>query len=318
MGIKYVAISLLFFLGIQGFSQGTETQRKYGFEQTSGFTNFIQNSGEIDGFETFHHSDLTYFDLYFDTPDFDLAQKGYTLRMRKKEDGEGGFAYVFQLKSEMETTNGVRMEVEETELDFYYLLHAGLKIDLASFLDSLFDEMLQQKEKGSTDNYQLYLNELAVWIDFKAGAPLVPFQKLRFLMPELFSIDGIRKLRPVLIGQSIRSRSHVYLSAENSIKKTGEHLINQTIESEAPAFFKTNPTACWLFESSLDASTFYPLFPTVLKSIELWEFEVENKFPDIEKAGILMNEFEAGLKNKFGIYNTLNSKYLQSILVFRE
>src|SRR5690606_37614925 len=110
-----------------------------GFENGTNFNDFIQKSGEIDGFSTNNHSDLSYFDLYFDTPDFDLAEKGYSLRMRKREDGEGGFAYVFQLKSEMETADGVRMEVEETELDFYLLFHNSIKANLATFLDSIFN-----------------------------------------------------------------------------------------------------------------------------------------------------------------------------------
>ena len=318
MGIRFLLITLLFWQGIESFTQGIETQRKYGFEQGTGFTAFIETGGEISGFSLIHHSDLTYFDLYFDTPNFDLAEKGYSLRMRKKEDGEGGFDYVFQLKSEMETTNGVRMEVEETELDFYYLFHKDLKIDLARFLDLLFGEMQNLKENGAVANYQLYLDELAQWIEFKAGAPLVPFQKLHFLMPDLFSIEGIQKLRPVLIGQSVRSRSHIYLSADNNLEKTGEILINKTIESETPEFFKTNPKACWLFESSLDESVFYPLFPSSLKSVKLWEYEVENKFPNPKKSVALMHEFETHLKTEYGIFNTLNSKYLQSILAFRE
>lgn len=318
MGIRFLLITLLFWQGIESFTQGIETQRKYGFEQGTGFTTFIEKGGEISGFSLIHHSDLTYFDLYFDTPNFDLAEKGYSLRMRKKEDGEGGFDYVFQLKSEMETTNGMRMEVEETELDFYCLFHKDLKIDLARFLDLLFAEMQALKETGTAVNYQLYLDELAQWIEFKAGAPLVPFQKLHFLMPDLFSIEGIQKLRPVLIGQSVRSRSHIYLKAENNLEKTGEILINKTIESETPEFFKTNPKACWLFESSLDESVFYPLFPSSKKSVQLWEYEVENKFPNPEKSVTLMNEFETHLKAEYGIFNTLNSKYLQSILAFRE
>lgn len=318
MGIKFLFTLLLFWQGIESFSQGIETQRKYGFEQGTGFSTFIETGREINGFSLIHHSDLTYFDLYFDTPNFDLAEKGYSLRMRKKETGEGGFDYVFQLKSEMETTNGVRMEVEETELDFYYLFHKDLKIDLSRFLDLLFAEMQALKETGTAVNYQLYLDELAQWIEFKAGAPLVPFQKLHFLMPDLFSIEGIKKLRPVLIGQSVRSRSHIYLKAENNLEKTGEMLINKTIESETPEFFKTNPKACWLFESSLDESVFYPLFPSSTKSLQLWEYEVENKFPSPEKSVALMNEFETHLKTEYGIFNTLNSKYLQSILAFRE
>lgn len=318
MGIKFLFTLLLFWQGIESFSQGIETQRKYGFEQGTGFSTFIETGREINGFSLIHHSDLTYFDLYFDTPNFDLAEKGYSLRMRKKETGEGGFDYVFQLKSEMETTNGVRMEVEETELDFYYLFHKDLKIDLSRFLDLLFAEMQALKETGTAVNYQLYLDELAQWIEFKAGAPLVPFQKLHFLMPDLFSIEGIKKLRPVLIGQSVRSRSHIYLKAENNLEKAGEMLINKTIESETPEFFKTNPKACWLFESSLDESVFYPLFPSSTKSLQLWEYEVENKFPSPEKSVALMNEFETHLKTEYGIFNTLNSKYLQSILAFRE
>jgi len=212
----------------------------------------------------------------------------------------------------------VRMEVEETELDFYLLLHKEVKIDLATFLDSLFNKMQLVKEKGTSEIYQSYLDALAAWIDFKAGAPIVPFQKLHFLMSDLFSIEGIKKLRPVLIGQSVRSRSHIYLNAENSLQKTGEILSNKTVESETPEFFKTNSKACWLFESSLDESVFYPLFQSSLKSVQLSEFEVENKFPMPEKSLVLMNEFEAHLKVEYGLFNTLNSKYLQSILAFRE
>lgn len=318
MGIRILSISLLFTQCFCGFSQGIETQRKYGFERDAGFADFIESSGDLDGFSLVHHSDLRYFDLYFDTPNFDLAENGYSLRMRKKEVGEGEFAYVFQLKSEMETTNGVRMEVEETELDFYYLFHNKIKIDLASFLDSLFAEMEHVKENATAESYQPYLNELVQWIEFKAGAPLVPFQKLRFLLPTIFSIEGIKKLRPVVIGQSVRSRSHVYLTPENSLKKTEEILVNKTIESENPVFFQDHPEFCWLFESSLDVSAFYPLFPSSLKSVKLWEYEVENKFPVDSIGHLMLDEFEMGLITTYELNVQRASKYLQSMLIFQD
>ena len=94
-------------------------------------------------------------------------------------------------------------------------------------------------------------------------------------------------------------------------------LKNQKNEPETPAFFIKNTNFYWISETSLDSSVFYSLFDSEISQIYITEFELENKY-ELDSLGVIMlNKYEIELKNKFGLSNTVNSKYLQSILAFK-
>ncbi|MCE9539732.1 MAG: hypothetical protein K8R85_11010, partial [Bacteroidetes bacterium] len=63
-------------------------------------------------------------------------------------------------------------------------------------------------------------------------------------------------------------------------------------------------------------AVFYSLFKTNKTHIEIFEFEVENKYFLHEKGTEIMNLFEKSLKSNFHMENLIDSKYRQSIKKF--
>ena len=121
MGIRFhISLSIFVFMTNLVFAQ-TEEQRKYVFDHLDEIENFIRSSDSTEKLSTFHHSKYEQYDIYLDSPDFLLLKNKMSLRFRKQisETRKRPVTYTFQLKSEMEHLNSARMEVEETELDFY-------------------------------------------------------------------------------------------------------------------------------------------------------------------------------------------------------
>ena len=69
-------------------------------------------------------------------------------------------------------------------------------------------------------------------------------------------------------------------------------------------------------ESSLDQSTFVPLFPTEIKEVNITEYEVENKYYLEEVGKELMDAYEKELSTRFSMFPKLDSKYRQLIHLF--
>ena len=76
-------------------------------------------------------------------------------------------------------------------------------------------------------------------------------------------------------------------------------------------FFQQNPTCNWLFESSLDDATFSTL--NGQKTVNIKEYEVENKFNNEIKGRILLDEYEDVLINSLGLSVKYDSKFKQSM-----
>lgn len=302
-------------LSISSFAQNIEVQRKYEIGKLKELNGFLSSSDSIEGFKTFQHSNYTFYDLYFDTPDLKLLEQGYSLRMRKKIISQEETLYAFQLKSEMDNADGYRLEVEEPEIDFYMLMFEGKKISLAHLLDLLFAEM--DKIEPDLTSLDSYLKCVRMWIAAKVDSPIAPFQKLKFIDEKVFTNEVISSLKPQIIGVSKRMRSHIYLRADEAKDVLGFEL-SLIRRGELPDFFINQPNRYWIIETSLDSSIFYPLFETTKPIHILTEFEMENKYNSDELGAKIMDKFEQLLKTQFGIRPLLPSKYKQSMSALKE
>ncbi len=292
------------------FGQGTEVQRKYTVEQPLNFQYFIKNSDQIGKVKMNYHSSVVYYDLYFDTPNHDLFKNKLSLRLRKRVGPGNNMTYGFQLKSEMKAIGGERLEVEETELDFYLIKVGKEWVGLSSVLDQIFSENVGK----NNDDIKILLKAIKDWMAFKSGAPISPFQKLKYLYPDVFTDTKIGTLEPVVIGISDRLRSHLYL--DRSVEKDSivSYSGKRVAISELPIFFRENPFYLWLYETSFDISTFYPLLESEHNSFEITEFEVENKL--IGTNNKFIGSIETELKTKYKLKHNLDSKYRQSVQYF--
>jgi hypothetical protein len=293
-----------------------EEQRKYIFSNPDSIRNFIKSSGTLEGLSIHHHSEDVYYDLYLDTPDFSVSQNHLSLRFRKRNFGNGIVTYQFQLKSEMENAGGLRMEVEETELNFYKVKTETGWVSLPNVLDVFFSQLEKNIVNPKSPKILLATQQLQTWIRDNALGPIVPFQKLSHLNLKGLGPEGIKTLAPVLYGSSRRLRSHVYIDRATSTEAYKS--IPKNTPSSLPPFFTTTTSDLnWMLECSLDFATFYPLIDSKTSSVQICEFEVENKYFVRQTGTEVMDAFEKSLKVRFGAANGIDSKYLQSLRKFR-
>lgn len=238
------------------------------------------------------------------------------MRFRKRNFGNNVVTYEFQLKSEMENAGGLRMEVEETELDFYKVKTEQGWVSLTKVLDVFFSQLERNAVNPKSPAIVLATQQLQSWIQTNAPGPILPFQKLSHLNLKGLDRENIKTLAPVLYGSSRRLRSHVYIDRDLSIQEYTSIPKNQV--SSLPKFFVvTEGDMNWVLESSLDFATFYPLIESKTSSVQLCEYEVENKYFVRETGTKVMDGFERSLKERFGAANGIDSKYLQSLKKFR-
>jgi hypothetical protein len=316
--MKLNRYSLFLFFLLTGnflFSQ-VEEQRKYNFSNADSIKRFIRSSGTIDGLSTHYHSEDVYYDLYLDTPDFSLAQNHMSMRFRKRKFESNMVTYEFQLKSEMENASGLRMEVEETELNIYKVKTGQGWVSLTKVLDVFFWQLEQDYVDPKSPDIVLATQQLQSWIQTNAPGPIVPFQKLSHLHLKGLDAERIKTLTPVLYGSSRRLRSHIYIDRDSSTEAYKS--IPKNRPATLPYFFvATAGDPNWVLESSLDFATFYPVIESKISSVQLCEFEVENKYFVRETGTKVMDGFEKSLKERFGAVNGIDSKYLQSLKKFR-
>jgi hypothetical protein len=304
---------LVFFAGT--VSAQVEEQRKYQVSNADSMLAFVTSSGTLNGLFTHFHSEDVYYDLYLDTPDFSIAENHLSLRFRKRDFGTGDATYSFQLKSEMENAGGLRMEVEETELNFYKVKTEKGSTPLPAVLDVFFLQLKRGGPNTHSPEIELATKELQEWIQNNAPGPITPFQKLLHLNLKGLGPEELKTLHPVLYGSSKRFRSHIYIDGAAPPETLKN--IPQNNSSTVPPFFLTDGGYNWLLESSLDFSTFYPLIETKIPKVVICEYEVENKYFMRETGTQVMDMYEKGLKEKFGATNGIDSKYLQSLKQFR-
>lgn len=312
MDINKLLIIYFSVAHFQLFSQGFETQKKFALNDEIIFTDFINNSKNLDGFSSHYHSTYTYYDLYLDSDNNDLFKMNYSLRFRKRTINDSLENYTFQLKDEMNIKKAIRMEVEEKELDFYNVKHNGEWIPLTNVLDTIFNLHNKSLNKEDSISYLQNLNLISQWIEIKANAPIAPFQKLRSIDSLIFNELKVKNFSPVLIGSSVRIRGHIYI---DSTKTANEKIqLNRASKKNTPLFFQENKKLNWLFESSLDNSFFIYLKNN--KTIRIKEYEVENKFINSIKGQQLLTKYEEIISEKLGFYIKYDSKYKQSIQYF--
>ncbi len=311
MGTK---ISLFFILinTFYSFSQGIEEQRKYILPEGISISEMEMKSNYLNGLSSYNHSDYVYYDLYLDSPDFLMYKNGFSLRFRKRNISDSIVAYGFQLKSEMVDHKDIRMEVEETELDFYRVKDGLEWVRITTILDRIFAYYDAIKTPALEVVFQHDLDLIKLWISLKIDSPIIPFQKLKYLDSTVFNTLTLQHLKPVLIGKSLRKRSHVFVDYEHTtsdLKNLPNYLMN--INSR-PQYFIDHPTCSWTLETSRDYSKFYSLLGGG-EVINIYEFEVENKYQDKVKGTELLDRFELELINAIGCKIELASKYKQSI-----
>ncbi len=313
---KFLHLVLLFLFSANFlFAQGVEEQRKYIVSNPDSLLAFVTSSGTLNGLSTHNHSEDVYYDIYLDTPDFSIAQNHLSLRFRKRNLGKL-VTYSFQLKSEMENSSGLRMEVEETELDFYTVKTVNRWSPLPVVLDVFFSQLERKTINPQAPELLLATEQLQKWIRDNVAGPIIPFQKLSHLKLKGLDQQSLKTLRPVLFGGVKRLRSHLYIDPKSSTSAF-KNITQNRPASVLPKFLFINPQFNWILETSLDFATFYPLIESKTAKVEICEFEVENKYFIPQTGTEVMDVFEKGLKEKFGAANGIDSKYLQSLKKFR-
>lgn len=314
MVIRIICILAGIICSLNSHSQGTEQQRKYVFSDTLGLDLTKRKTKEIRDLSVFYHSNYTYYDLYLESSDYLLYKNGYSLRFRKRILSDSLSSYAFQLKSEMTEKSEFRMEIEESELDFYKVKHGENWIPLTKVLDTLFLTYDKRTIPEMDFLFKVHNELIYQWIRLKAEAPIAPFQKLRHLDSVLFNTKNIQTLAPYLCGFSHRERGHVYIHPETSNKEFRQVPLNKIKGSTKPAFFVSNPDYNWILEVSLDYSEFRLLSVHSTKPLIINEFEVENKYMEIELGTNLMNQYELFLISHMNARKEFASKYKQLIL----
>lgn len=319
MDIKKIMPFFLLTLAAPLFfgSVGTEDQRKYAIEDVQALDSFIVNSGKAGDLCTHFEDAYRYYDIYLETPGYDLYKNRLSLRFRKRIFNTDLSTYSLQLKSEMDTGSSVRMEVEEAELEIYSVKTEDGWLALTSVLDLLFNQLENGAPDLQSENTQKAIRLLNGWFSLKTGTPVAPLQKLSHL--NLPGLDGenLKKLSPVLCGSDIRKRSHIYIDINNAPKNLADLPMNRSDYASTPVFFREHFEFNWVMESSLDNAVFYPLFESKIKSVRISEYEVENKYPIRDKGSELMDLYEKWILGHFKSGKNTDSKYCYSIKSLR-
>ena len=196
MGIKKTLLVWWLLLPLlQSFGQGVETQKKFAFPQSVSIEEFATNTENSIEFKTHYHSLNLYYDLYVDNENKDLYKMGYSLRFRKRIVNDSIESYTFQLKDEMGLEKETRMEVEETELDFYRVKDGGKWIPLPVVLDTIFN---LYSDLGSMPDSNLFFHNLKLiekWMNIKANGSIAPFQRLRHIDSLTFDLNKLKSLQ---------------------------------------------------------------------------------------------------------------------------
>ena len=294
---------------LQSFGQDVETQKKFTFPQSVSIQDFVTNTENLSEFKSYYHSINLYYDLYLDNENKDLYKMGYSLRFRKRIMNDSIETYVFQLKDEMGLEKEIRMEVEENELDFYRVKDEGEWTPLPAVLDVIFNLYSDLSSKPDSILFSHNVELIEKWIKTKANGSIAPFQRLRYIDSLTFDPNKVKSFRPVLIGSSFRKRGHIYVDSSYTAQE--KLPFNRKNKTETPMFFKLNTNYNWLFESSIDNATFIYLKNN--KSVNIIEYEVENKFIDAQKGHDLLKKYENIMVNRLGLHIKYDSKYKQSI-----
>src|SRR5262249_14504554 len=128
--------------------------------------------------------------------------------------------FAFQVKSEKVKAADVRVEVDDSDfakdqvrvnLDGH---GDGRKKAMSDWLDPVFAMATTGKVKLDDKDYRQAAEAIRVWLDSDASkSPAIA--KLKELLPKSEE-DKIKHLRPILLGQSLRTRFHIYADGQPS------------------------------------------------------------------------------------------------------
>ena len=76
----------------------------------------------------------------------------------------------------MDSLNSVRMEVEETELDFYLVKSGEEWISMTVLLDTIFHRFETYPEHPMNEEVEEAIRLINTWIHFKRKEPLPPYR----------------------------------------------------------------------------------------------------------------------------------------------
>ncbi len=299
------------------FGGTAEEQRKYGLPKNSAFKAHILASQPLGDLKIQFHGTYQYADIYLDTPTKDLYKNNLSLRFRRRMTDTLVNGYDFQLKNELSQQNFIRMEIDEGDLDFYRIKLEVDWVKLTDVLDILFSYPLSEKTMLDSLQNENALDALKLWIFQKADAPIAPFQKLKYLHPNLFTTTSLQSLTPIIIGFSTRHRCHVYYHENDSLSPFFNFPKNRLKKDDSPPFFTDNPNAIWVSETSLDESLFYRLLGHASgDGFNLSEYEVESKHTNKSIGTKFLDYFEKDLIQSYQLNPTSASKYKQSVEYF--
>lgn len=309
MEITKNILLILFFLQVTRIhAQLTEDQRKFSIQNNDSIYKEIESLSEIGYFLLLQHSKDIYYDIYLDSPDFTLKKNGFSLRFRKRITQNNDISYSFQLKSEMNEVNSIRLEAEEDNLELYQFMQGSNQVSLIALLDPIFSFAENQV---ISDDIQLNIKSINTWINFKFDAPILPFQLLKNNGKHNFSQEELIGLKPILVGRSERIRFHGVFNEAVNDSLTKIYGYNRLLENELPEHLKNKSGSNWIFEASLDKSTFYSFQNK--KVVHLSELEIENKFNPPSIGVLLIYSFQKDLLSKLKLDKGSVSKYAQAI-----
>lgn len=304
--ILFIALLLSF----QALFSQVEEQLKFDIYQPQKFQENITSKEKLGELSLYQHSTYAYYDIYFDTPDRWFFKNGYSLRIRKRVKDSNDIEYVLQLKSEMTSESADRKEVDSKNIGKSKITHKGESMKMSVFLDTLFS-MVENKsiQTVSYREVKAYRRSLNRWmtkkIQKKKKKRLKPLKAARKMIDDDYSIT---KISPVLIGKSIRNRSHVYVASNNNGYKTND---NKKLSD-----YLEKGNYNWLAETSFDSSVFYYIRKKKRPAANILEFEVENKHEDKEEGKKALQYISDYLiKNDIG-QKKFDSKFKQAISLF--
>lgn len=299
MAIRGLVIWLLMLPGL--VLGQTELQHKFKVSHPDTLMSVAQKLGGEGQVNSHNHSTWVYDDLYLDTESGDLLTAGYSLRFRRRrlDTDTTGASYSLQLKSEMAKLGAARKEIEDDELHIYKIWDGGQWLKLTDVLDAVFDNTNDLQRRQA-------IKLLTMWIEQKTHGPIAPFQQLPAL-----SVNKMGYLKPVLVGSSVRKRSHLYVLSEGQPKA---QLIPENWKARtSPEFFTLHIDYKWVGETSLDQSEFHFLTKDNVTPFQFSEFELENKMDDEEVGKAYLKSFETALSQHVTLTPELASKYKQSM-----
>tara|TARA_B110001454_G_scaffold219198_1_gene251472 strand:+ start:42642 stop:43544 length:903 start_codon:yes stop_codon:yes gene_type:complete len=271
-------------------STGVEEQRKYIIDPT-----------KLEGDKlnliypfVFHpHSQYITYDIYFDTPDWNIRRSSHSFRLRRVEKKKGKWEYAVQIKSEMTEAGQIRMELE-------YKDFSKQKVDNVPMTDLINQFITDEAARSEVSR------KFTQWMARKKDSSLAPFQKMRDL-----GIDS-RQMRPVVWGHSVRQRYHIYTDKNSPLAKA--YFIKHSEKNIflVPEFFKTRPENIWLMEASYDRAVFRDALTHQKDEWVVHELEIENKYRPRKLGTILLNDLEKKMADVWGAGVSTRSKYLSS------